>query len=371
MTAPIDTALALARSVLGRTNPNPAVGCVLVNAQGEVIGQGATQPVGGPHAEVMALRDAQAHGHGITGATAYVTLEPCAHHGRTGPCCDALIAAGIQRVVASLADPNPLVAGQGFARLRAAGVAVEVGPGEQQARELNLGFLQRMTHGLPWVRMKVAASLDGRTALPDGTSQWITDEAARTDGHRWRARACAILTGVGTVLADDPRLDVRLPAGEDTPARRPRRVIVDSSLRTPPSARLLAMPGPVLIYTTVDNPARHAPLLARGAEIAVLPANGNGRVDLPALLRDLGQRATNEVHVEAGGVLNGALLRQELVDDCLVYLAPRFLGNGLEMASLGTLDALNQAPTFDFVDVAPVGTDLRLIARARRHRSVP
>ncbi|KAF1019682.1 MAG: Riboflavin biosynthesis protein RibD [Paracidovorax wautersii] len=368
MTAPIDTALALARSVLGHTNPNPAVGCVVVNAQGEVIGQGATQPVGGPHAEVMALRDAQARGHDTTDATAYVTLEPCAHQGRTGPCCDALIAAGIRRVVASLADPNPLVAGQGFARLRAAGVAVEVGAGEQQARELNLGFLQRMTHGLPWVRMKVAASLDGRTALPDGTSQWITGEAARADGHRWRARACAILTGVGTVLADDPRLDVRLPEGEDAPTRRPRRVIVDSSLRTPPSARLLTVPGPVLIYTTVDDAVRHAPLLARGADIAVLPAHGDGRVDLQAVLHDLGQRATNEVHVEAGRTLNGALLRQGLVDDGLVYLAPKLLGNGLEMAALGTLGALADAPAFDFVDVMTVGADLRLIARAHKHR---
>ena len=182
------------------TSPNPRVGCVLVDAAGRTIGQGHTQQAGGPHAEVMALRDAAAQGHSTVGATAYVTLEPCSHHGRTGPCCDALIKAGVRKVVASIADPNPLVAGQGFERLRAAGVEVEIGPGAAESRELNIGFFSRMLRKTPWVRMKVAASLDGKTALDDGTSQWITSEQARTDGHAWRARACAVLTGMGTVL---------------------------------------------------------------------------------------------------------------------------------------------------------------------------
>ena len=225
----MDQALGWAQRSLWLTSPNPRVGCVLVNPAGRTIGQGHTQQAGGPHAEVMALRDAAAQGHSTAGATAYVTLEPCSHHGRTGPCCDALINAGVRKVVASIADPNPLVAGQGFARLRAAGVDVEVGPGAAESRELNIGFFSRMLRKTPWVRMKIAASLDGKTALPDGTSQWITSEAARTDGHAWRARACAVLTGIGTVLEDNPRLDVRLV---DTP-RQPIRVLVDSRLQVP------------------------------------------------------------------------------------------------------------------------------------------
>lgn len=358
MSSPILAALALARSVLGKTNPNPAVGCVLIGPAGEPIGQGATQPVGGPHAEVMALRDAQARGHSTQGATAYVTLEPCAHHGRTGPCCDALIAAGVVRVVASLTDPNPLVGGQGFARLRAAGVAVEVGPGADEATELNLGFLSRMTRQMPWVRMKVAASLDGRTALPDGTSQWITSPEARADGQAWRARACAILTGVGTVLADDPSLNVRLPGA----TRQPRRVIVDSALRTPPTARMLALPGETLIYAAADHAARRAALEAAGARVVLLPA-ANGQVDLRGVLSDLAGAGTNEVHVEAGRTLNGALLQAGLADECLVYLAPKWLGQGLEMAALPLLPGLDQAPAFVFTGIDRVGPDVRLRAR--------
>ncbi|MFT4192953.1 MAG: bifunctional diaminohydroxyphosphoribosylaminopyrimidine deaminase/5-amino-6-(5-phosphoribosylamino)uracil reductase RibD [Comamonas sp.] len=359
----IDAALALADSAIGRTNPNPAVGCVIVAADGQILGQGATQPVGGPHAEVMALRDAQARGVSVQGATAYVTLEPCAHQGRTGPCCDALIAAGIGRVVASLTDPNPLVAGQGFARLRAAGVAVEVGPGADRAREQNPGFLKRMRDGMPWVRMKIAASLDGRTALPDGRSQWITSAAARADGHRWRARACAVLTGSGTVLADDPGLDVRL---EDEPApRQPRRVILDSHLRTPPTARTLRLPGEKLIYTAVQDPDREAALRAAGAEIIARPQADTGRfgVDLRGVLADLARRGCNEVHVEAGRTLNGALLQAGLVDECLIYLAPKLLGEGLGMAAIGLLPDLAQAPALHFADLHRVGPDLRLIAR--------
>ena len=231
----IRQALGLATQALFLSNPNPRVGCVITSPTGEIVGQGSTQRAGGPHAEIMALRDALARGQDLQGATAYVTLEPCSHHGRTGPCCDALIAAGITRVVASLADPNPLVSGQGFARLRAAGIEVSVGEGAQESFELNIGFFSRMVRKTPWVRMKMAASLDGTTALPNGESQWITSSGARADGHAWRARACAVLTGIGTVLEDNPRLDVRDVA---TP-RQPHVVVVDSLLQTPPDARLL------------------------------------------------------------------------------------------------------------------------------------
>ncbi|RYF47914.1 MAG: bifunctional diaminohydroxyphosphoribosylaminopyrimidine deaminase/5-amino-6-(5-phosphoribosylamino)uracil reductase RibD, partial [Comamonadaceae bacterium] len=230
----ISQALALATRACGRTEPNPRVGCVIMSPDGRLLGQGHTQQAGRHHAEVMALSDAAARSYSVLGATAYVTLEPCSHHGRTGPCCDALIAAGIKKVVASIADPNPLVSGQGFARLRAAGVEVEVGPGAAESRELNIGFFSRMIRKTPWVRLKVAASLDGKTGLHNGVSQWITSEAARTDGHAWRARAGAVLTGVGTVLEDNPRLDVRLV---ETP-RQPHLVVVDSQLQTPPDAHI-------------------------------------------------------------------------------------------------------------------------------------
>ena len=230
----MNQALGLAAQALFLSNPNPRVGCVLVAPDGRVIGQGSTQQAGGPHAEIMALRDAAAAGQDVRGATAYVTLEPCAHQGRTGPCCDALVAAGIAKVVASIADPNPLVAGQGFARLRTAGIKVEVGPGSAESRELNIGFFSRMIRGTPWVRLKSAASLDGTTALLNGASQWITSPAARADGHAWRARACAVLTGIGTVLDDNPRLDVR----EVPTPRQPHVVVVDSQLQTPLDAQL-------------------------------------------------------------------------------------------------------------------------------------
>lgn len=363
MTTPIQLALAQAALAVGRSNPNPAVGCVIVDRQGQLLGRGCTQAVGGPHAEIMALRDAQDHGHQVRGATAYVTLEPCSHHGRTGPCCDALIAAGISKVVASLSDPNPLVAGQGFARLRAAGIEVEVGAGAAEAREHNLGFLSRMTRGLPWVRLKMAASLDGRTALPDGRSQWITSAQARQDGQHWRARACAVVTGVGTILADDPSLNVRLPQTADSvPPRQPRRVIVDSQLRTPVDARTLRLAGEKLIYTASDDEARSAALRAAGAEIIVLP-NAQGQVDLARMLADLAARQCNELHIEAGAVLSGALLQAQLVDECLIYLAPKLIGPGRPMAELALLADLSQATPLRFVDLARVGADLRLLAR--------
>lgn len=355
----------LALDSLLLTDPNPRVGCVLTDATGRLLGAGHTQAVGGPHAEVMALRDAAVRGHSVEGATAYVTLEPCAHHGRTGPCCDALIAAGIRRVVASIADPNPLVAGQGFARLRAAGVDVEVGLGAAESRELNIGFFSRMVRKTPWVRMKTAASLDGRTALTNGSSQWITGEAARADGHAWRARASAVLTGVGTLIEDDPRLDVR---GIDTP-RQPHLVIVDSRLQTPPGARLFDIPGRrVWIYAARRDDALATALEAKGATVTVL-ANADGKVDLAAMLRDLSVREVNELHVEAGHKLNGSLMREGLVDELLVYLAPKFLGDGFGMASQpyagGPLTALAGALALDFRSVERFGPDLRILARVQ------
>ena len=354
----IAQALTLAALATGLSDPNPRVGCVIAAPDGTTLGQGHTQQAGGPHAEVMALRDAEAKGHAIAGATAYVTLEPCSHHGRTGPCCDALIAAGIAKVVASLPDPNPLVAGEGFARLRAAGVEVEIGPGAEESRELNIGFFSRMARQLPWVRMKVAASLDGTTALNNGASQWITSDAARTDGHAWRARASAVLTGIGTVLDDDPQLDVRLVP---TP-RQPFVVVVDSRLQLPVDARLL-MPGRrTLVYAAVYDEVKAAALQTRGVTIVTLP-NESGKVDLAAMLRDLARREVNELHLEAGNKLNGSFIRDGLVDELLVYLAPQMLGEGRGMASFGPLTALRDKLALEFRSVDRVGPDLRIVAR--------
>ena len=355
----MNLALQQAVRALRISSPNPRVGCVIVAADGRLLGQGHTQAVGGPHAEIMALRDADAAGNSVLGATAFVTLEPCAHHGRTGPCCDALVAAGIAKVVAAIQDPNPLVAGQGFARLQGAGVAVEVGEGAAAARELNLGFFSRMVRGVPWVRLKAATSLDGRTALPNGVSQWITSDAARRDGHAWRARACAILTGVGTVLGDNPRLDVRLGDVQ----RQPALVIVDSHLQTPPDAALWgAARRRVLVYTAAGDAARHDALQALGAEIVVLP-DTQGKVDLAAMMRDLGRRDINELHVEAGHKLNGSLIRACLVDELLLYQAPMLLGDGVGLAALGPFSELAQAPLLHVRDIQTVGPDMRLIAR--------
>jgi len=352
-------ALALAHQAVGLSEPNPRVGCVIVARDGrQMLGQGHTQRAGEAHAEVMALRDAAGKGHSVAGATAYVTLEPCAHHGRTGPCCDALAAAGVGKVVAALADPNPLVAGQGFARLRAAGVEVVTGPGAAQSRELNIGFFSRMVRRTPWLRMKIAASLDGKTALDNGTSQWITSEAARADGHAWRARAGAVLTGIGTLLEDNPKLDVRL-----APARRqPDAVVVDSRLETPPDANIFTAGRRVFIYIAVQDAQRQAALEARGATVVCLPGPG-GKVDLAAMLRDLAQREINELHVEAGHKLNGSLIREGLVDELLVYLAPKLVGQGRQMAHFGPLADLAEAVAFEFLSSDRVGPDLRLVAR--------
>lgn len=361
-------ALALAREAIGRSEPNPRVGCVLVSADGQrVLGQGSTQPAGQAHAEIMALRDAAARGHAVKGATAYVSLEPCSHHGRTGPCCDALVAAGVGRVVAALPDPNPQVAGAGFARLRAAGVEVIVGPGADESRELNIGFFSRMLRATPWVRMKIAASLDGRTALENGASQWITSAEARADGHAWRARAGAVLTGFGTVRDDNPRLDVR---AVPTP-RQPDVAVVDSRLETSPDANLFQPGRRLIIYGAVQDAQREAALSARGAEVVLLPGPG-GKVDLPALLRDLAARGVNELHVEAGHKLNGSLVREGLVDELLVYLAPKLIGVGRDMAHFGPLADLAAAVPLQFMSSERVGADLRIVARvAGRDRFGP
>jgi diaminohydroxyphosphoribosylaminopyrimidine deaminase / 5-amino-6-(5-phosphoribosylamino)uracil reductase len=340
------------------SQPNPHVACILVASDKSILGQGHTQPVGGPHAEVMALRNAAALGNSVVGATAYVTLEPCCHHGRTPPCCDALIAAGVRKVVVAIVDPNPLVAGKGIARLRAAGIEVEVGPGGAEARELNIGFFSRMIRKTPWVRMKIAASLDGKTALPDGQSQWITGEAARADGHAWRARSCAVLTGIGTVLADNPRLDVRLVAT----IRQPAVVIVDSRLDTPLDATILIATRTRIIYGAVPNDTKKAALEALGVVVVYLPG-ADGKVDLGAMLRDLGKREINELHVEAGNKLNGSLISAGLVDEFLVYLAPKLLGIGQGMATFGPIASLADAVELEFLDTAMVGRDVRLRAR--------
>lgn len=353
------------------SNPNPRVGCVITDADDRLIGQGHTQRAGGPHAEVVALRDTQSRGASVVGATAYVTLEPCSHHGRTPPCCDALIAAGVAKVVVATSDPNPLVAGRGVERLRAAGIEVELLPSDSEvaraSRELNIGFFSRMIRKTPWVRMKMASSLDGITALPNGVSQWITGEAARTDGHAWRARACAVLTGIGTVLEDNPMLDVRRV---ETP-RQPHLVVVDSRLETPLDARLFKPPAhglsrQILIYTASLDRERTAALQTRGATVIHMPgpASGNrAKVDLAAMLLDLGRREVNELHVEAGHKLNGSFIREGLVDECLLYLAPKLLGQGSGVAHFGPLASLAEGPTLGFHSVDRVGDDLRILAR--------
>jgi diaminohydroxyphosphoribosylaminopyrimidine deaminase / 5-amino-6-(5-phosphoribosylamino)uracil reductase len=374
--------------------PNPAVFCVIANS-GDHVATGNTQPRGQAHAEVMALRDAAAKGISVQGATAYVTLEPCSHHGRTPPCCNALIEAGIGKVVVAILDPNPLVSGRGVQMLRAAGIEVEVLPPDSPeavaSRELNIGFFSRMVRKTPWVRMKVAASLDGQTALTNGQSQWITGPAARADGHAWRARACAVLTGIGTVLQDDPLLDVRHVG---TP-RQPHLVIVDSKLETPPTAKLFSTLGKrpvapevaaqfglsleainsiagraILIYAAVPNDAKKAALEELGATVIYMPEQaagnpGNAKVDLRAMMLDLAQREINELHVEAGFKLNGSLLKAGVVDELLLYTAPKLLGPGMGMANTPALAQLGDAVQLDFKSADLVGEDLRVVARLR------
>lgn len=350
-------ALQLAERGLDTTTPNPRVGCVLVK-DGAIIGEGFHARAGGPHAEVEALRAAG----DARGATAYVTLEPCSHHGRTPPCADALIAAGVARVVAAMSDPNPKVAGSGIARLQAAGILAQCGLLEDAARELNLGFISRMTRGRPWVRVKIAASLDGGTALANGESQWITGDAARRDGHRWRARACAILTGSGTLLRDNPALTVREVSCE----RQPLRVIIDSRLETPPTARIFEGDAGVLIFYAEANATRQAALEKAGATLILCPGQA-GRVDLAAMLSELGARGVNELHVEAGARLNGALLDADLIDELLLYFAPCLLGGAarglFDNAILTDLAARREVKIREMRAIGALGADWRVLAR--------
>lgn len=349
-------ALQLAERGMWTTTPNPRVGCVLTR-DGEVIGEGWHEKAGELHAEVNALRAA---GERARGATAYVTLEPCSHHGRTPPCAEALVAVGVSRVVAAMSDPNPLVAGKGLAMLRAAGIEATSGLLENEARELNIGFVSRMTRGRPWLRLKAAASLDGKTALNNGVSQWITGPDARRDGHRWRARACAVLTGIGTVRDDDPQLLVR----DVETTRQPLRVVVDSRLETPLSARIL-QGGPVLVAVAVDDEKRANLLRAAGAEVLLLP-NAAGKVELKDLLEELGRRGINEVHAEAGFKLNGSLLREGLVDELLLYLAPCLIGHDASgLFNLPELTSLDGKRPLQIRDLRQIGEDIRLIARLR------
>ena len=347
-------ALELAERGLYTTTPNPRVGCVIVR-DGAVAGEGWHERAGAAHAEVNALAQA---GQRARGATAYVSLEPCAHQGRTGPCTQALIQAGVARVVAALQDPNPKVGGKGLDELRHAGIEAAAGLFENEARELNIGFVSRMARGRPWVRLKVAASLDGKTALNNGKSQWITGEAARRDGHHWRARACAVLTGGGTVHADDPRLTVR-----DVPTtRQPLRVVVDSKLETPPAAKILEGGG-TLIVAARDEKAKIAALKARGAEVVVMP-NSAGKVDLGSLLGELARREVNEIHVEAGFRLNGSLVREGWVDEVLIYLAPSLIGDKAPgMFELPELTELSGRRELRITDVRMIGPDIRVMAR--------
>jgi diaminohydroxyphosphoribosylaminopyrimidine deaminase/5-amino-6-(5-phosphoribosylamino)uracil reductase len=349
-------ALQLAERGLWTTSPNPRVGCVVVR-DGEIVGEGWHEKAGEPHAEVHALRAA---GEKAKGATAYVTLEPCSHHGRTPPCAEALIAAGVSRVVAAMTDPNPLVSGKGLALLQATGIETASGLLENEARELNIGFVSRMTRGRPWLRLKAAASLDGKTALNNGVSQWITGPDARRDGHAWRARACAILTGIGTVRDDDPSLTVR----DVATTRQPLRVVVDSRLDISPTARIL-QGEPVLIVGAVENAEKMALLRSTGNFVEILN-NGAGKVDLKALLELLAQRGINEVHAEAGFKLNGSLLREGLVDELLLYLAPCLIGHEASgLFNLPELTTLDGKQRLKIRDLRQLGEDIRLIARFR------
>jgi diaminohydroxyphosphoribosylaminopyrimidine deaminase/5-amino-6-(5-phosphoribosylamino)uracil reductase len=359
-------ALRLAANGLYDTAPNPAVGCVLVR-DARVVGTGWTAPAGGPHAEVVALKAA---GAAARGATAYVTLEPCCHTGRTGPCTKALLEAGVARVVFAGHDPNPRVNGGGAAELTAAGVAVEGGVMERAAEPLNRGFFTRMRRGVPYVRSKLAVSLDGRTALANGTSQWITGPGARADVHRWRARSSAVLTGSGTVVDDDPRLDARreqAQIAESLGIKQPLRVIVDARLKTPPTAKTLSLPGEVLVLTTraLEDPAAQA-LRAAGARVERVAGNAE-HCDLRAVIEHLATHEINDVWVEAGAGLNGALLRAGLIDELIIYMAPRLLGDSARgMFQMPALESLVDDYSVAFDDFRKVGADLRITARVSR-----
>ena len=356
-------ALELGARGLETTDPNPRVGCVIAQRD-RVVGEGWHRKAGEAHAEVDALRTVK---ESTEGATVYVTLEPCSHFGRTPPCVNALVAARVGRVVYAVSDPDPRVSGKGAEFLQGAGIRVESGLMEADAVELNLGYLQRMQYGRPWVRLKLAMSLDGRTALANGASQWITSEASRVDVHHWRARSSAVLTGVGTVLADNPRLDVRLPPEGDEPRPQPMRVILDSRLRTPPDARLFTTGGEVVILTAHTEPdmARVAALESRGAQIEAMPLD-EGRVDLMSALQRLAELQANEVLVEAGHTLAGQLLRLKLIDELLLYVAPKLLGpQARALVDMPRLDYLEDAPEFALEGVKRLGDDLCVRYRPR------
>lgn len=356
-------ALQQAHHSLYVSDPNPRVGCVLVNQNNQCIGIGHTQQAGQPHAEVMALQDAKSKGNATKGATAYVTLEPCSHYGRTPPCTQAIIKAGIKHVVIATLDPNPQVNGHGVRILEDAGITVEHGLLAHKSQELNIGFFSRMQRKRPWVRLKMATSLDGKNALTNGQSQWITGTSARADGHTWRARASAVLTGIGTILSDDPQLNVRalnLP-------KQPWHVILDTQLRTPPTANIFKNQTPVLIYTQSTDLTKESALTNAGATVIQIAANKNSRfttgLDLNEILKDLAQKECNELHVEAGSILSSAFLKAGLVDELLLYMAPRFIGIGHDFLQGLAINTLKDTIDFSFHDIQMIEDDLRLILR--------
>jgi len=350
-------ALQLAQRGLFTTTPNPRVGCVIVR-DGKVVGEGWHERAGEPHAEINALNQA---GDAARGATVYVTLEPCSHYGRTPPCAGALIKAGVTRVVMAMRDPNPMVAGQGQAMLELAGIPTACGLLENEARELNVGFISRMERGRPWLRLKVAATLDGKTALNNGISQWITGPDARRDAHRWRARSCAMLTGIGTVLADDPSFTVR----DVETTRQPLKVVVDANLSMPLDANIL-QGARVLVATGCDEEERIRQLQDTGAEVLVLPAE-HGQIDLARLLQELGKRGLNEITVEAGKVLNGALLQAGVVDELVFYLAPMLFGDKARgMFGVPEIEEMSQRQELEIKDLRMVGRDMRIVAQLKR-----
>ena len=356
-------AIRLAARGIYTTHPNPSVGCVIVR-DGEIVGRGWHPRAGAPHAEVFALEDA---GDAARGADVYVTLEPCSHHGRTPPCADGLIRAGVRRVVAAMQDPNPKVAGQGLEKLRHAGIEVETGLLADQAAALNPGFLSRLQRGRPYVRLKLAASLDGRTAMASGESRWITGAASRQDVQRLRARSSAVVTGVGTILADNPSLNVRLDAGQlhsVDPVRQPLRVVLDSRLRLSPAANIVTLPGGKLVVTAnADRDAWH-PLQAAGAEVVLAGRDASGRLDPAAVLELLADRDVNEVLLECGPTVAGSFMAAGLVDELVLYLAPHLMGDAARgMFTLPGLEQMQARIALEWIDVRRIGEDLRITAR--------
>ena len=351
-------ALALAETGLYVPAPNPRVGCVIVK-DGQILAEGVTQAAGQAHAEIMALRDLQRKGHSAQGSTVYVSLEPCSHHGKTPPCTDALIKAQPSRVVMAHVDPYPAVSGRGIAAFRQAGIEVSVGVLAQQALAINPGFVSRMVRGTPFVWSKIAASMDRYTALPDGQSQWITGPEARADGHHWRARSCVVLTGIGTVKADDPELNVR----HVQTTRQPKRAVIDPKLEIPDGAQLLKTEGLILFAANPSN-ERVQLLQDKGAVVVHVPQpDMPDRVDMPSVMQWLAENDINEVHVEAGAGINGALWQADCIDDLLLYLAPTFLGHGKPMLDIPGIDQLIEADQLSFVEHAQVGDDVRILAR--------